>query len=345
MDLFNTLYHAPLGAIGLIAIIVSFLLFIVHYYISKNTIITNGLFKGVIVSNHTKHKVNHMYKNIYSFVAHDGVERICRSGVSSSMMSKKPIGSIQKIRYSKEKPNLAKPANNLYLIIGAALLAFGLFILTWYLNKVDFGIIAFLSVTSMIAYLIFKLMQRMKKAPKWKDGLNPHTLFIENMAANTEPLKESEKILINDNVKKAQTKQKEIYRKFAPLSLAIAVVCLGAGGYWAHSTYTFIDNAHLTEGKIIAMKESRSSSTSGSSGYTYAPIVRYTVNGKTYKHTSKMSSSHPSEKIGDRLPIYYSPQNHGDAMINQGLWSYLFQTILIILGSIILFIGLRNMRK
>lgn len=119
--------------------------------------------------------------------------------------------------------------------------------------------------------------------------------------------------------------------------------CLIGGGYWTHNTYDFINKAHQAEAKVTGMKESRSTSSSGSgTSYTYAPIVKYEVHGKLYSHTSNMSSSHPTEKVGDMLVIYFSPNDPQEAMINRGIWNFLFQGILLITGVIILLVAIKH---
>lgn len=223
MEILSTIYHAPLGAFGIGSIIASICLFMAQYYLCKNTIIATGKFKGVITCN-SKNKKNLMYKNVFTFIGSDGMERICRSGISSSTISSKAIDSPQKIRYSPHNPNFAKPANNIYLFIGLATLLLGIVIFSWYLSLVNFGFIAFISIITIFSYLFFKYQKLIKKSPKWAQGLNLHHIFIESMASNTTPLTSNEKLIENDHVAVIQNNKTGVYRKFVPLYITISLL-------------------------------------------------------------------------------------------------------------------------
>ena len=111
----------------------------------------------------------------------------------------------------------------------------------------------------------------------------------------------------------------------------IGAVVLGGALYWADHLHTYIEKAVRTHGTIVSQK---SSTSDGST--TYAPIVEFTpYKSETIRFTSDISSSSPSWNVGDRVFVFYDPQNSSDAMMDRGWFSYFFQLILGFIGVII----------
>jgi len=80
----------------------------------------------------------------------------------------------------------------------------------------------------------------------------------------------------------------------------------------------------------------------GSHGITYAPVVRYSVNGQTYTVTSSVSNSF-SPAIGSTEQVAYNPQDAASAKVVTSaalsalIWLFPGIGILILLGSPVLF--------
>jgi len=88
------------------------------------------------------------------------------------------------------------------------------------------------------------------------------------------------------------------------------------------STNDFLSTSVNTQGKVIDMSRSRSSSSSSNS-VMYAPIIKFTdEKGNSHEFTSSTSSSSPSYSVGENVEILYNPVSPNDAKI-KGFFSFL----------------------
>lgn len=113
----------------------------------------------------------------------------------------------------------------------------------------------------------------------------------------------------------------------------IGLVFVIIGAYWAYDVKTLIDKAIRTNGTIVSQVSDRNSD----GQIMYSAIVLF----KPYKQDvvrfkESSSSSHPSWKIGDKVKVYYDPNNVSDAMIDNGVFNYLGQFAFVLLGALLL---------
>jgi len=125
---------------------------------------------------------------------------------------------------------------------------------------------------------------------------------------------------------------------FAAIGLAML-----AGAFLAFtSTQNFLSTAVSTQGTVIELVRSRSSSSSnGSSDYTYAPVVKFeTKDGSLIEFQSSTSSNPPSYAEGETIEVLYQKSSPHDAKIKGffSLWG--LSMILGIIGSVFSLIGL-----
>lgn len=343
-DLLDTFYYAPFAAFSIIIILIGILLICVHKHISETAISCVGYFIGQIQSKSQKN--GKMYSSVYKFTANDGLERICRSGGAASMITSKKIGRPQKIRYKSNNPNQAKVQNNSYLYMGLLCLILGFILGAIYFSTVSFGILSFLSVLAFILYIAVTIYSRFDGVSLQEkiDFFEKNKDIFKKLEKNTKPIQKYEVFLGEESFKTQQNKQTQTVKKWLPIHFLLAVGFIGGGAYSAISIYEFEQQAYKTQGIVKSMKQT-TSTTDNSTSYTYAPIVRYEIDGKVYNHTSKVSSSKPSHKQGDSLTILYNPSNPEDALLERGMWNYITQMVLIILGIGILLNILRIKRK
>lgn len=107
------------------------------------------------------------------------------------------------------------------------------------------------------------------------------------------------------------------------------------------STRSFLAKALSTEGTVIDFIASRStSSSSGTSSYTYQPVVVYTdANGDITQFVSSVGSNPPDYSVGERVEVLYLPGKTQEAKINSffSLWGGV--AILGALGGIFFLVG------
>jgi hypothetical protein len=143
--------------------------------------------------------------------------------------------------------------------------------------------------------------------------------------------------VIGYEIKKEMISEADIVQKRSVSKNANAVgafigaVALGAALYWADYLHTYIEKSVRTHGTIVSQK---SSTSDGST--TYAPIIEFTpYKSETIRFTSNISSSSPSWNVGDRVFVFYDPQNSSDAMMDRGWFNYFFQLILGLVGIVV----------
>ena len=99
-----------------------------------------------------------------------------------------------------------------------------------------------------------------------------------------------------------------------------------------------LDNFEKTTGTVIEMREVPETE---QAGVTYAPVVKFEdKNGKTYIHSSNVSSDPPKYKTGDKVEILFDKNNPDDAFINSFLAKWSGTIMLLILPLILLPAGL-----
>jgi hypothetical protein len=345
IDLLTIFYYTPFAVFSLLILLLGVFLFYMHKHISHKTSSSKGYFIGQLESKNTNNN-GRMYSSVYKFTADDGIERICRSGVASSAVTLQRIGTPQHIRYFPTNPNQAKVNNNSYFYLGCACFILGFIFAAVYFANVEFGFIPFLFISGFIFYFAVRIFKRFEghnlqeKIEFYEKNKN----VFKTLEANTKPIQETETFLTNDSFIQIQSKHIQILKKALPVHFILVFGLIFGGLYWAYSTSEFERQAHKTIGTITSMKKS-TSHTEGRVSYTYAPVVSYNIDGKKYTHTSKVSSSNPTHKTGETLTVLYDPQNPEDALIERGLWNYITQMVLIILGIGIFLNAIRLMKK
>lgn len=107
------------------------------------------------------------------------------------------------------------------------------------------------------------------------------------------------------------------------------------------NTSRFIAGALETEGKVIALDRSRSSSSSGSSSTTYRPVVEFTSGtGKRFEFTSSVGTSPPSHRVGESVTVLYNPADPYSARIKSFTQLWFGFIIVFMLGLVFAAIGL-----
>jgi hypothetical protein len=105
------------------------------------------------------------------------------------------------------------------------------------------------------------------------------------------------------------------------------------------NTSKFLETAVTTQGTVVELVESRSSSSSDNS-IMYSPVVNFIdKKGVEVKVYSSTSSNPPSYNVGEKVEVLYAPETPQDAKIKGffSLWGG--ATILGILGGIFFTIG------
>lgn len=117
-------------------------------------------------------------------------------------------------------------------------------------------------------------------------------------------------------------------RLFPLIFLCAGLLMLGIAVYCYSQTSQFVRVAAHADGRVIALRASRSRSKSGSS-VTYSPVVRFrTATNQEIEFTSNFSSSPPMHRVGDTVAVLYRRETPRDAQVAD-FWSLWFAPILL----------------
>lgn len=121
------------------------------------------------------------------------------------------------------------------------------------------------------------------------------------------------------------------YAPYIPIILGYIIGC----GYLYNIKRSFINTSIKTTGEVI--KHTQGTISSGTEG-TRREVIQFTTNqGKVVKFPAFMSTSHPV-KIGSKVEVLYPEDKPDHAMINNFINLWGFETILFLVGSVVLLV-------
>lgn len=97
------------------------------------------------------------------------------------------------------------------------------------------------------------------------------------------------------------------------------IVLIGIAVYSGRNSWELKQGGTSTSGTVVSFHESEATH---ESGVTWAPIVKYEVDGKAYTYTSSTSSDPPAYDVGDKVTLLYRAGDPEDAQIDS--WSSLW---------------------
>jgi uncharacterized protein DUF3592 len=283
-----------------------------HSYRASGTII------GVVANGTT-------YAPVYRYTTPQGEAHEARADVSSSGITGKETGRVVRLMIAAHNPSSARAADNYWLeIIGLVLVLPGLVL--------GYVALAAYSVTPMTwimgAFMILYLVERGRRTliprgqrlsiDEWK---RQHGI---SATIDLSQVKRIEDITGATPPQTAQA-QRQQARKWAPV-IGLFAIILAALSVWQSMRIAHLEAAGVrAPGQVVRLHEEWGSGSSGSSHYTYYPIVRFrTAENETIEFKDSIGSNPPSYRAGDKLTVLYLPDApHGNAMIDRGLfWNW-----------------------
>lgn len=121
-------------------------------------------------------------------------------------------------------------------------------------------------------------------------------------------------------------------RKGMVIFTVLSVGLLLVGAYLANRNLTFQNQAGQAEGVVTALDYRRSSS---SSGGTYYPEVRWRApDGNDYRFTGDFGTSPSAYDVGERVKVFYDPQDYHDVRLGGFFGTWGLPAILFLFGGI-----------
>ena len=129
--------------------------------------------------------------------------------------------------------------------------------------------------------------------------------------------------------------------RLAPLLLLTGVGVIALGVYTSHTLLELEGSGLRTSGRVISL----SASSSSNGGTTYHPIVSYCDSaGRTIVFRDATGTNPPTHHVGDRVTVLYRPGDPARAIIDRGVWNWLPEVVLYLLGGALVAGGLAAWR-
>lgn len=273
------------------------------------------------------------YHSVAEFVGLDGVTRYVESSVGSSA----PIGyagDTVTVLLDSADPERAVLQSSLSYVLGAVVAAMGLascavFFATF--RPTTFSLAGAAVVTALTTYKV--LGSRRSKSlslEAWREktkALRPRVY--------TEATKGEVRWAYLGAVDAAIVKQQKTSRFAIPILLAAGVGLLVLGAHLHRSTSAFLAKAVPGSGRVVDLAMNHSSDTT-----TYAPVVEFEVDGRTYRFKDSIGSDPPSYRRGDAVKVLYDPDRPANARIDRGRWNLAVPTLVAAFGALLCSLGI-----
>lgn len=126
-----------------------------------------------------------------------------------------------------------------------------------------------------------------------------------------------------------QSRARAQLARLTPLLLLGGVGMIALGAYASRTLLKLEESGLRTTGRVTSVSASTSSS-----GTTYHPIVAYCdIAGRTIVFRDAAGTNPPTHHVGDRVTVLYQPGDPPRAIIDRGVWNWLPEVVLYLLGS------------
>jgi len=133
----------------------------------------------------------------------------------------------------------------------------------------------------------------------------------------------------------AVAKQKTANRFAIPFFLLAGVGLVLFGGHLRKQTEFFLERAVPAAGVVVDVVANDSGDTT-----TYAPVVAFEHQGRTYRFKDSVGSNPPSHRMGEAVRVLYDPGRPSDARIDRGRWNKVIPILIAISGGMFCALGI-----
>lgn len=289
---------------------------------------------------------NETYYAVYEYQLPNGERTEHVSDWGSNMLGKNIPGRQVNVLVSAHNPEKMKKPSMAAMIFGFIFFLPGVFIGVQAVKTFEFNVMTVLLPFAILGFFAFKISRFISKIPKkeFKEGMKALredgfsvTMSSGRKADNARALSTSE---IRERMKAVTTN----YVVGGYVCFLIAIGLAGGSYYTGNDLVGKLAVGVPAQGEVVDF-ESRYSSSSEGSGYTYYSVVRFVdENGRSIKFRDKVGSSHRMHKRGEQVDVLYDPQDSSDAMIDRGIWNWLISGGLALGAFLLMLAGIDNMR-
>ena len=193
------------------------------------------------------------------------------------------------------------------------------------------------AISVYLAIRIFNFVHPLLDARKsncWKFAQLAHMLDMQQRRGEL-PLASDAEIATT----KAQ--QSKWLASALPFLAVAGFALLIGGGIWLERQVSFLSAAVASEGRVVRNDEIESNGSSPS----YHAVVLFTDRiGRRIEFRDPVGSSPALYSTGDRVRVFYLPNEPGRSMIDRGVWNWLIAVLAALCGAILLGLSARAYR-
>ncbi len=284
------------------------------------------------------------YHTVYEYQLPNGERTEYVSGWSSNMIGKNVPGREVAVFVSARNPEKMKKPSIAAMIFGLIFLLPGLFVGTQAVQTFEFNVFTVLVPIAVIGFIVFKISRFIAKIPKQELKRGMDEFRKKGFSVSSSSAGENARALTTSEVRARMKAYVKNYKFGAYACFLIAAALAGGAYYTGNDMVEKLAVGVPARGEVVDF-ESRYSSTSDGSGYTYYSVVKYRdASGRVVKFQDQVGSSHRMHKRGDEVDVLYNPDDSSDAMIDRGIWNWLVSGGLALVAFLMSLAGLDNMR-
>ncbi|MDX1672512.1 MAG: DUF3592 domain-containing protein [Balneolaceae bacterium] len=275
----------------------------------------------------------------------DGKTREFTSKIGSSMPLYE-IGEQLSVLYNRKRDE-ARIEGKGYYIGGGLVLAIGIGLSVLFFNIFNPSLWSF----GFSGFILLAVMNSIRKKLKQHD-ISSYDELKEAFRNTRMKTREGTDPENTERITDARKLEQSVYEQSKSLKWAGPIMTLiGAGAlvlgiYLGYDRAEFLETALPDTGKVVALNE-KSSTSDGTTSYTYYPVVEYTPgdneNKITFEHD--VGSNPPSYSVGEEVEVLYDPQDPDEAIIDAGIMNWFGAGIATILGLFFFMGGIYSIKR
>ncbi len=299
--------------------------------------VTERAYRGQIVSVQSEGVAKNMYWPLVAYTDDQGRRHqgLANSG-SSRIVGRTPGASVT-VLAAPTAPDALMLAGDWWVLfcIGMFVLAVASPFVLMGLHSLRFtwGTLAVaLAILGYGGFRLFPLVHPLLDARKARTWAAARDAF----KARAQARQEMQTVSIAD-LAQASTIQSQQLAKSAPVLMALGVVLVIAGAFWFQHQTAFLARALIAHGIVVRNEASEDSDGKASYHAVFAFTDR---NGRELTVQDSVGTSPAWFSSGDKVKVFYAPENSADAKLDRGMWNWLVPLLIAALGTLMLSAGL-----
>jgi len=189
------------------------------------------------------------------------------------------------------------------------------------------------AIAAWIAQKLFRFVHPLLDARKSGAAMLAQRAFMQAKQQSREALP----LVSAGDVATVQATQSRQMASARPYLTAIGLALFLGGGFWLAHQSIFLSQAVSAPGVVIRNDVSEGG---GNSSDSFHAVVRFTgEDGRTVLYRDSVGTSPPWYREGDRVGVLYLPNKPSRIMIDRGVWNWLVQLALVVLGALLFITG------